>query len=231
MRFALFFLGLGVFVSGGGLLGVGGASQAWAHPVSYKGAWSLMSFNDKDMNEVHLTYSFTPRLAGSLMFLNLEESEFVIPHANFLVKRWNNDDSQGNIYLSLGSGVETVAERGYSAHMGTFVADWESRKFYSSFEHLYIDRDFSSEAFSHSKLRLGFAPFLAEYSDLNVWFITQFDRDWLSDDGVGGAGGAGVGRDESVRATQFMRFYIKNVLWEIGAGFDGNFAFNFMIHL
>lgn len=29
----------------------------------------------------------------------------------------------------------------------------------------------------------------------------------------------------------FLRFFIKNVLWEVGAGFDGTTKFNFMVHL
>jgi hypothetical protein len=70
--------------------------------------------------------------------------------------------------------------------------------------------------YHHTKLRLGFAPFLADYSDLNIWFITQFER---------------RNEEKPIRATQFLRFYMRNVLWEVGAGFDGTFAFNFVIHI
>ena len=68
---------------------------------------------------------------------------------------------------------------------------------------------------NHTKLRLGFAPFLADYSDLNVWFVTQFTKH----------------NDETTETTQYMRFYMKNVLWEVGADFNGGFSFNFMIHI
>lgn len=202
------------------ILSIAGLAQA--HPVSYKKGVGIMSYNNGEMNEVLLTYSFTHRFAAATTFLNDGDSEFLIPRANFLLKRWNNDDSQGNIYFSAGSGVETYHNKGYGAHLGEFVADWESRKYYTYFEHLYINRQnrnnpmIPERNYNHSKLRLGFAPFLADYSDLNVWFITQFDRHM---------------DENKIEATQFMRFYIKNVLWEVGAGFNGNFAFNFMIHI
>jgi hypothetical protein len=202
------------------VLSIGAFAQA--HPVSFKKGFGVMSYNSSEMNEVLLTYSFTHRIAAATTFLNDGDSEFLIPRANFLLKRWNNDDSQGNIYLSAGSGIETYDNKGSSAHLGEFIADWESRKYYTYFEQLYIKRDnhnnplIPEQDYNRSKLRLGFAPFLADYSDLNVWFITQFDR--------------GVDK-EKIDATQFLRFYIKNVLWEVGAGFNGNFAFNFMIHI
>ena len=59
------------------------------------------------------------------------------------------------------------------------------------------------------------APFLADYTDLNVWFILQAEKQ------------AG---QKQIELTQFLRFYMKNTLWEVGAGFNGDWAFNYMIH-
>lgn len=196
------------------------ASAAIAHPVSYKGAFGVMSYNSAAMNEVLLTYSFSHRFALATTYLRESKSEFYIPRANFLVNRWNNEDSQGNFYLSAGSGIEKFNSTNYGVRLAEIVADWESRKYYTYFEHLYMKRGNDQNPLwlqqddNHTKVRLGIAPFLADYEDLNVWFIAQLTKH----------------NDEQIQTTQFLRFYMKNVLWEVGAGFDGSFAFNFMIH-
>jgi hypothetical protein len=198
------------------------AHHAFAHPVSYKDALGIMSYNSQRMNELLLTYSFSPKIAVAHAYLREFESEYYIPRVNFLVKRWNNSDSQGNVYLSGGSGKEKYESNSYNVHLGELVVDWENRKYYTYFEHLYLKRENDKNSLAldldqnHSKLRLGFAPFLADYEDLNVWYIIQFERH---------------NDEKQNEATQFLRFFRKNVLWEVGAGFDGSVAFNFMIHL
>lgn len=195
----------------------------WAHPVAFKNGFGIMSYNKGDMNELSLNYSFNFNFAVATTYLQTADSRFLIPRLNYLVKRWNNPDSQGNIYLSAGSGGEKFNDQTYGAHLLNFVADWEDRKYYTYFEHTTIKRDNADNPrlpkkwYNRAKARLGFAPFLADYSDLNIWYVAQFER-------------ANTDRDK-IETTQFLRFFIKNVLWEIGAGSDGNFAFNFMIHL
>lgn len=196
--------------------------RALSHPVSFKDAVSLMSYNSAQMNELLLTYSLSSRVATGVMYLRNSNSEFYIPRINYLVKRWNQDDSQANFYLSAGAGEEKYNGKLHGAQLGEIVLDWESRKYYTYFDHIYIRRThdqnslISGQDYNHSKLRLGFAPFLADYEDLNIWVIAQIDQHNSS---------------SKYEATQFIRFYRKNVLWEIGAGFDGSFAFNFMLHL
>jgi hypothetical protein len=197
-------------------------SAAGAHPVSYQDNIGIMSYNSQKMNDLLLTYSLTPRFAVAHTYIRDSKSEFYIPRANFLLKRWNETDSQANIYFSFGSGIEKFNSINSSAHLGELVLDWETRKYYTSLTHLYLRRDNQTNTalplqdYNYTKARLGFAPFLADYEDLNVWFISQFEKR----------------NDEAqIETMQFLRFYRKNVLWEIGAGFDGSLAFNFMIHL
>ena len=197
------------------------STVALAHPVSYKKGIGFMSYNSPEMNEALLTYSFSSKFAFATMYLRNSESEFYIPRANFLVKRWNNEDSQANIYLSGGAGYENFDSKSYGVKLGEVVIDWESRKYYTYLEHLYLNRDNDQNAllpknYNHTKARIGFAPFLADYSDLNVWLILQGDKH---------------NNEKQIELTQFLRFYMKNVLWEIGAGSKGTFAFNFMIHM
>lgn len=192
-----------------------------AHPVSYKDAVGLMSYNSPQMNEFLLTYSLTSRFALAATYLRDSKSEFYIPRANFLLKRWNNDDSQANIYLSGGSGYEKYLSKTYNTKLLELVVDWESRKYYLYFDHLYLDRDnqdnllIPQRYYNHSKFRLGMAPFLADYSDLNVWLIFQGEKHL---------------NESQIELTQFLRFYVKNTLWEVGARLDGGWAFNYMVH-
>jgi hypothetical protein len=192
-----------------------------AHPVSYKGATGIMSYNSTTMNEILVTYSLNYNFAFAHIYISEKNSEFHIPRLNFLAKRWNNEDSQGNFYLSAGSGIEKYNSTHSNVRLTEVILDWESRKYYTYLEHLYMLRDNKDNPLwqerddNHTKVRLGFAPFLADYNDLNIWLIAQATKH----------------NSEDTETTQFMRFYIKNVLWEIGADFKGGFAFNFMVHL
>lgn len=194
---------------------------AAAHPTSYKGAIGLMSYNTPKMNEILLTYSLEHNFAFAATYLRDSNSEFYIPRLNFLAKRWNNDTSQGNLYISGGAGYEKFNSENYRVQLAEVVADWEDREYYIYFDHLYLNREnelnpaIAQKHYNHSKLRLGTAPFLADYEDLNVWFILQGEKHL---------------DDKKIEMTQFLRFYMKNTLWEIGVGFNGDWAFNYMIH-
>lgn len=202
-------------------LTLGLSSSLWAHPTSYKGALGLMSYNTPEMNEILLTYSLEHNFAVAATYLRDSKSEFYIPRLNYLAKRWNNEDSQGNLYLSAGAGVEKFDSKSHGVKLAELVADWESRKYYVYFDHLYLDREndenvlLPNKFYNHSRLRVGTAPFLADYSDLNIWLILQGEKH-LDED--------------QIEMTQFLRFYMKNVLWEVGARFDGGWAFNYMVH-
>ena len=117
--------------------------------------------------------------------------------------------------------LEKFEMKNYAADLFEFSADWESRKYYIDFDHLYISRSHNKnilipdQHYNFTKVRAGLAPFLADYSDLNVWLILQAEK---------------YSYKSNIEMTQFLRFYIKNTLWEIGARFDGGGAFNYMIH-
>lgn len=194
---------------------------AFAHPTSYKGAVGLMSYNTPKMNEILLTYSLSHNFAVAATYLRDSKSEFYIPRLNYLLKRWNNEDSQGNIYISGGAGYEKFDSQNHGVRLGELTMDWESREYYISYQHLYLNRDndknlsLPEKDYNHSKIRVGTAPFLADYSDLNVWYILQAEKHLNQD---------------RLEMTQFLRFYIKNILWEVGAGFNGDLSFNYMVH-
>ena len=83
-----------------------------AHPVAYAGSNSIMTWNNPEMSEWMFAHSFTSHYALAARYFRNEtvdgKREFYIPQLNFLLKRWNELESQGNVYLSIGHGGEVV---------------------------------------------------------------------------------------------------------------------------
>lgn len=193
--------------------------SAGAHPVSFAGAWGVLSYNDSKENELTLNYSFKSYLSAATSFFKFEDViEATIPRATVLAKRWNNEDSQGNIYLGGGYGLEKSFNESAGIGLGQIDMDWESRKYYVAAQYTHFFRA-DSDAISRDdikvgKARAGFAPYLAEYNDLNTWFIVQFKKQ----------------NEENIETTQLVRLFYRNVLLELGATLGGGGVLNFMAH-
>jgi len=192
-----------------------------AHPVAYAGSYSIMTWNSKEMSDWMFTHTFTPYYSLSARMTRVETSEgerrFYIPHLNFLVQRWNELDSQANIYLSMGHGGERVNKLFKDASLLAIEADWESRKYYASLkeEALLTYKKRSSDLYM-TKVRVGFAPYLAEFNELNSWFILEATK---INKGI-----------DSYALTPYVRLFYKNVLTEFGHTQNGASQFNFMVH-
>jgi hypothetical protein len=70
--------------------------------------------------------------------------------------------------------------------------------------------------FHHVELRVGAAPYEAEFEELASWLMIQAQYH------------PALGRDYAV--TPLARFFYKNVLWETGVSLDGDWMLNFMFH-
>jgi hypothetical protein len=192
-----------------------------AHPVAFAGSYSIMGWNSEEMTEWELIHSFTPHYALAARYLRIEttsgERTFYIPQLNFLLKRWNELDSQANVYLSVGHGGEKVDSSFKDTSALAIEADWESRKYYVSFrqEGLMAHRD-SSQNIYLTKVRAGFAPYLAEFNEMNAWFILQAEKTNKS--------------KEEYTLTPIIRLFYHNVLTEFGVSSKGSPIFNFMVH-
>lgn len=140
-----------------------------------------------------------------------------MPQLNFLLKRWNELDSQANIYLSIGHGGEKVKTSFKDTSILALEADWESRKYYVSAKEdvLLSNRDSGLNVYQ-TKLRAGFAPYLAEFNEINTWFILQTDFSNKM--------------EEEFKLTPFVRFFYHNVLTEFGVSSKGDAQFNLMVH-
>lgn len=197
------------------------SGQLQAHPVAYGRSNSLMTWNSKDQTDWMLTHTFEPTYSLSMRYQRVDTKEgertFYLPHLNFLLKRWNEIDSQANIYFSLGHGGEKINSSFKDTSFMAVESDWESRKYYVSFreEMLKVYKKRGSDLYM-TRVRAGFAPYLAEFSELNSWLILQAEK-------------MNKGK-ESYTLTPMIRLFYRNVLTEFGADQHGNAQFNFMVH-
>ncbi len=198
-----------------------GINTAAAHPVAYAGSYSLMAWNSKEMTDWMFTHSFTSKNSLSIRHQRIltDEGErtFYFPHVNFLLKRWNEFNSQANVYLSVGHGGEKINSSFKDTSFLAVEADWETRKYYvSAREEILIASRDSSKNIYQTRVRAGFAPYLGGFDELNSWFILQFEKSNSSMD--------------EYTITPLIRFFYKDVLIETGVNQKGDSQFNFMVH-
>jgi hypothetical protein len=178
----------------------------------------LKSMAREDMSETSLTYTFYRQLAVGVevdrLLLGANDTHWGLIELNALLKRWNGDHSQANIYLLTGGGGFLSEDQEEWAGKWGLQADYETRQFYT----LAAFSSWHSESIdtNYALYRIGFAPFVAGYNDLNLWAILQLDynKDMRNE----------------VQITPFLRFFYKNILWEMGSSLRGNFYWQFMVH-
>lgn len=191
-------------------------SYAFAHPVIYKGGTDVELELSPVMNNIYLGYTFHPKTAVAFDYFKFNElkTEFYFAKLNYRPLRINAVDSQANIYLSAGAGQKRFENKLTSSSIGEIHADWEDRDYYVSAFQKYISQE-DEDPLWLSRARVGFAPFRADYNDVNIWFIAQFEK-------MNG---------QHWETTPLMRTFYKNILWELGASLNGNYQFNLMFHL
>ncbi len=188
----------------------------YAHPVSYEGSFMLGSQNSNDMGRQLIIYSQKYWLGYGASFNRFEDDQVYASQLSLLAKRWNLPAAQANIYVFGGYGMLEQEDKRTSgiAHYGTQI-DYETREIFTAFKYHRFDNydEFNRDNYA---VQAGFAPFLADYNDLNVWLIGElaYHPDTLRN-GVGAV---------------LLRFFYKNVYWEMGSSFEGGPIFNFMLH-
>jgi hypothetical protein len=195
------------------------SAMAWGHPVTYRGGTMLKSMFREDMSENSVTYSFHRQMAlgagVDTLRLQGENTSWGFAEFNGLLKRWNKEDAQANIYLITGAGGLFRGERGEAAGKAGLQADYETRRFYTFAQYTsWFAKSMDSQ---WALYRIGFAPFVAGYNELNIWVILQTDYN--------------KDMHKNLQVTPMLRFYYKNILWEFGSSTKGNFFGQFMVHL
>lgn len=176
-----------------------------------------MSTNRDDMSDLYLGYSVTSRYSLGVhhmaMSLADKKEEYSVVGANILLKRWNEADSQGNIYIGGGGGLHRDSQEQNGAAYTALEADWESQKYYTSAQAMYFHEN-EDENFKYFKVRAGFAPYIGDYKEINTWIIWQAEQM----------------QNQSWELTQLVRLYYQNFLMELGYRFGGGYQFNYMVH-
>jgi hypothetical protein len=195
------------------------STAARAHPVAYQGATGVMIWNQPFMSDYWITYSFRPDMAvaGRFMRMQMKEGTFDYNGLQFdyLLKRWNGEDHQANIYVYGGGGATRYNGKNGSAPFGGFEADIEDRKYFALIKAEYMSPNVGDE-FAHVEARLGIAPYEAEYSELASWFMIQ--AQWHPT------------LIKHLVVTPLARIFYKSFLLESGVSLDGDWMMNFMFH-
>ena len=186
-----------------------------ANPVSFKDGYGIMPTYTPDWSDYKINYSLAKDSAfgASIFYRNGDKHKatFNIMQYNYLFKRWNELDSQANIYGSIGVGTRDSEVAGY----GALEADYETRRIYTliAAENL---QSANAVSFTQIKTRLGFSPYKASFDKLQTWLITEFD--YMPE------------MKDELTVTPLVRLFYNNYAVELGSSLQGKFFLAGMIH-
>lgn len=195
------------------------SSLTFAHPVSFKNATAVMTWNQSFMTDNWAAYSFQSNMAIAARAVRLEipsgRMDYYAPQFDLLVKRWNETNSQANIYIYGSYGVAHFLNKTGRASQIGLEMDAESRKHYISvqYEKMWTPIGPDMEII---KARLGVAPYEAEFNEVASWFMIQYQRHPM------------LVKENVV--TPLIRLFYKSFLFEGGVSTDGDWMMNFMFH-
>jgi hypothetical protein len=166
----------------GALALLAAAQCAGSKPIAYaKGTTFMAEYGAGTMEEVQLFYAPRYFYSAGVGHLALQSDidgrtrDISYARFNYLVKRWNGEAAQGNLFAWGGAGGAHVGGAGDVFAWNTGAqADYETRRIYAS-----LKTDFhQSAAFSHriDTLQLGVAPYEHDYDSLATWFVVQGRR-------------------------------------------------------
>src|SRR6185312_14747756 len=122
-----------------------------------------------------VAYSFRNDMAVAARYMRTvmtggDEMKIYAPQFDWLAHRWNERDFQANIYVDGAFGAETFQSRTSTAGMATLEADIESRRLYAAgkAQAAWVG---TGPNFYSSEIRVGAAPYAADYDEIASWFI------------------------------------------------------------
>tara|TARA_B100000401_G_scaffold118922_1_gene77653 strand:- start:438 stop:1040 length:603 start_codon:yes stop_codon:yes gene_type:complete len=183
-----------------------------AHPVIFKNGKVFWITQNPSFNDIRLGVSKTNSwlIGGRLLEDRKSNETFALVNNNYLAKRWNNRNSQANLYLLSSVGLNTRN----SKSMGTIGihGDWEDRRFMV----MQMIEHFSHNSALVSNTRLAYSPYTVDYSKTSTWLIAHYRIEYNDD-------------QYSYMFFPVIRLFKKNYLFEFG--YNGNDSFlSFMTH-
>lgn len=194
-------------------------AKSFANPVSFKDGYGVMASTMPQWSDFEFNYSYTNRSAVGVTLFNLDRGgkreSFAFGQYNYLLKRWNELDSQANVYVIGGLGARGYEYEGAPAARVGFEADYETRRLYTS---LYASRLQSTgdAGVTLARGRVGVAPYKASFTGLQTWLIAQVDyTPELTD---------------TTTVSPLVRFFYNNYALEIGSTLKGEPFAGVMMH-
>ena len=141
-----------------------------AHPVIFKNGKVFWLTQNPSFNDIRFGVSKSSNwLIGGRFLEDRKSNEtFALVNNNYLAKRWNNRNSQANLYLLSSAGMNTKN----SEIMGTLGLhlDWEDRQFMV----MQMLEYFSHNSSLVSNSRLAYSPYKVDYNRMSTWLIAQY---------------------------------------------------------
>ena len=183
-----------------------------AHPVIFKSGKVFWLTQNPSFNDIRFGVSKSSNwLIGGRFLEDRNSNEtFALINNNFLAKRWNNRNSQANLYLLSSVGLDTKN----SKSMGTIGlhGDWEDRQFMV----MQMLEYYSYSSAVVSNTRFAYSPYTADYSKTSTWLIAHYRVEYSSN-------------KYSYMFFPVVRLFKKNYLVEVGFNRDNSFL-TFMSH-
>jgi hypothetical protein len=158
-------------------------SVASAKPIAFSHGTTVMAeYGAGTMKEAQVFYAPTYFLSLGAGYVELDSDidqrrrEIAYARVNYLVKRWNMESAQANVFAWGGAGQAYVSETNDHTFVGNAGAqiDYETRRVYSSLKtDLYRSAGFSNRI---DTLQLGLAPYKHDYDTLATWVVVQARR-------------------------------------------------------
>ena len=163
-----------------------------------------MQENDETGYTLSIDYTFNPHFALGLYSkyeINQDEFWMAGPQLNTLIKRWNLPDGQGNIFSMTGAGMARQGSNNQPAAWAGLLADYETRRWFFSYEPRLTYAGNIEKAF-WQRAHAGFAPYLANYDELNTWLLIRVDHH--------------PAKNDHFVVTPVLRFFYKTMWLELG---------------
>lgn len=172
-----------------------------------------MTMNDVSSYSNSISYSPTAFEAFGVRSDYMREDDVWLTTATYnrLLKRWNKANSQANIFLQTGIGMANGGDDKSAAGSIGIEADWETRRYYVSYENRYVHAGDVMREYSQ-KARVGIAPYVGGYDDVHTWFMLQVDHRPTDHD--------------NVTVTPLVRVFNQEVLGEFGISHRGDVLAN-----
>jgi hypothetical protein len=196
------------------------STHAQAMSVSWQGSTAVMTSSQSFLTDWLVAYSFRNDLAIAARAMRMtmgdgSEMKFFAPQIDYLLKRWNGQNFQANVYLNGAFGAQVIPGKTSHVGIGTLESDIESRAYYVSAKVQENLVGIGANQFQ-SEFRLGLAPYQADYEELASWLMVSVQNN------------PALIRNLSI--TPLVRIFYKSTLVELGSNLQGDWMFNSMIH-